>query len=44
MIYPVLLGAGRRMFGATTDKKPLRLVDTKDAGGGVVVLIYAPAS
>jgi dihydrofolate reductase len=42
MVYPVVLGAGRRMFGGTTDKKPLRLVDMKDAGGGVVVLIYAP--
>jgi dihydrofolate reductase len=42
MVYPVVLGAGRRMFGGTSDKKPLRLVEMKDAGGGGVVLIYTP--
>jgi dihydrofolate reductase len=26
MIYPVVLGAGRRMFGETSDKKLMRLV------------------
>ena len=26
MIYPVVLGAGRRLFGETSDKKPMRLV------------------
>ena len=25
MIYPVVLGAGQRLFGETSDKKPLRL-------------------
>lgn len=29
MIYPVMLGAGERFFGETSDKKPLRLVDTR---------------
>ena len=29
MIYPVVLGAGNRLFGETTDKKPLRLLDTR---------------
>ena len=27
-IYPVALGAGERLFGETSDKKPMRLVDT----------------
>src|SRR5919198_857462 len=28
-IFPVVLGAGGRLFGETSDKKPMRLVDTK---------------
>ena len=35
MVYPVLLGAGERLFGELPDKKPLRLVDTKTVGDGV---------
>jgi dihydrofolate reductase len=29
MIYPVVIGAGERLFGETSDKKPLRLLDTR---------------
>jgi dihydrofolate reductase len=29
MIYPVVLGAGERLFGETSDKKPMRLVSAK---------------
>jgi dihydrofolate reductase len=29
MIYPVVLGAGERLFGETSDKKPMRLVSTR---------------
>ena len=39
-VYPVVLGAGERLFGETTDKKPLRLVDTKTVGDGLVFLTY----
>jgi dihydrofolate reductase len=28
MIYPVLLGAGERLFGKTSDQRPVRLVET----------------
>jgi dihydrofolate reductase len=42
MIYPVVLGAGERLFGETSDKKPVRLVDTKTFGEGVAVLTYEP--
>jgi dihydrofolate reductase len=28
-IHPVVLGAGVRLFGGTSDKKPMRLVDTQ---------------
>ena len=39
-VYPVVLGAGERLFGETSDKKPLRLVDTKTVGDGLVLLTY----
>jgi len=29
MIYPVVLGAGERLFGETSDRKPMRLVSTR---------------
>src|SRR2546427_11970905 len=32
MVYPVVLGAGERLFGETSDKKPVRLVDTRTVG------------
>ncbi|MGB2954083.1 MAG: dihydrofolate reductase family protein [Gaiellaceae bacterium] len=43
MVFPVVLGSGKRLFGETSDKKPLRLVDSKVVGGGVAILIYQPA-
>ena len=43
MVFPVVLGAGKRLFGETSDKKPLRLVDSKTVGDGVAILIYEPA-
>jgi dihydrofolate reductase len=42
MVYPVVLGAGKRVFGETSDKKPLRLVSSKLVGDGVTILVYAP--
>src|SRR6267378_3788677 len=44
MVYPVVLGSGKRLFGETSDKKPMRLVDSKAAGGGVTILTFQPAS
>ncbi len=43
MVFPVVLGTGRRLFGDTSDKKPLRLLDSKTVGDGVVILTYQPA-
>jgi dihydrofolate reductase len=40
MIYPVVLGAGARLFGDTSDKKPVRLVDTQTVGDGIAILTY----
>ncbi len=41
-IYPVVLGDGKRLFGETSDKKPMRLVDTKKIDGDVAFLTYEP--
>jgi dihydrofolate reductase len=38
--YPVVLGAGERLFGETSDKKPMRLVDTQTVDGDVAFLTY----
>jgi dihydrofolate reductase len=43
MVFPVVLGSGKRLFGESGDKKPLRLVDSKMVGDGVAILIYEPA-
>jgi len=43
MIYPVVLGAGERLFGETSDKKPMRLVDTRTVGDGLTLLTYERA-
>ena len=40
MVFPVVLGTGKRLFGATSDKKTLRLVDSRAVGDGVLILIY----
>jgi dihydrofolate reductase len=42
MIYPVVLGAGERLFGETSDKKPMRLVNSQTVGDGVAFLTYEP--
>jgi dihydrofolate reductase len=39
-IYPVVLGAGERLFRETSDKKPVRLVDSKTIDGDIVYLAY----
>jgi dihydrofolate reductase len=40
VVFPVVLGAGERLFGETGDKKPMRLVETKTIGDGLVFLTY----
>jgi dihydrofolate reductase len=42
MIYPVVLGAGERLFGETSDKKPLRLISTRAVGNDLAYLTYRP--
>ena len=43
MVYPVILGSGKRLFGETTDKKSFKLAESRTVGGGVAILIYEAA-
>ena len=43
MVFPVILGSGKRLFGETSDMKVLRLAESKTVGDGVVILIYKRA-
>jgi len=40
MIFPVVLGSGKRLFPETRDKTMLELADTRTFGSGVSVLTY----
>jgi dihydrofolate reductase len=40
VVFPVVLGAGERLFGAAGDQKPMRLVESRAIGGGLVHLTY----
>ena len=44
MVYPVVLGSGKRLFGETSDKKTLRLTESKTVGDGVAILVYEPGN
>jgi len=44
MVFPVLLGEGKRLFGEVSEKKPLRLADSKTLGDGIALLTYEPAA
>ncbi|MBZ9752856.1 dihydrofolate reductase family protein [Deinococcus sp. HMF7604] len=41
MVYPLVLGHGKRLF-SEEDRLPLRLIDSKDMGAGVLLLTYEP--
>jgi dihydrofolate reductase len=43
MVFPVVLGSGKRLFAETSDASPVRLLDTKTVGSGVLILTYQPA-
>jgi dihydrofolate reductase len=40
MVFPVVLGKGKRLFGETSDKKRLRLTDSRTVGDGIAILVY----
>ena len=43
MVYPVIVGAGKRLFAATSGTKRLQLVKAKTVGDGIHILVYQPA-
>lgn len=40
MVFPVVLGTGKRLFGETTDKKRLTLSSSTVVGDGVTIQVY----
>jgi dihydrofolate reductase len=43
MVFPIVLGSGKRLFGETTDRKTLQLAESRVVGDGVAILVYRPA-
>lgn len=44
MVYPIVVGAGKRCFDDPGQAAALRLVDSRAAGEGVAILTYEPAN
>jgi dihydrofolate reductase len=44
MVFPVILGSGKRLFGETSAMKPLQLAESKTVGDGISILVYRPAN
>jgi dihydrofolate reductase len=42
MVYPIVLGSGKRLFAGTSEKKPMRLSSAKPVGEGITILTYEP--
>jgi dihydrofolate reductase len=43
MVFPVVIGAGKRLFGETGGEKTWKLTDSEIVGDGVAILVYEPA-
>jgi dihydrofolate reductase len=43
MVFPVVLGSGKRLFGETSDKHSLKLTGSQLVGDGVAILTYERA-
>ena len=39
MVFPVVLGKGKTLFGSTSDKKTFKLTDARSVGEGVAILV-----
>jgi dihydrofolate reductase len=44
MLFPVVLGSGKRLFGDSQEKTPMRLTSSTIVGDGVAILVYEPAA
>jgi hypothetical protein len=40
VVFPVVLGTGKRLVGDTSDQKRLHLTDSKTAGDSIIILPY----
>lgn len=43
LVHPVVVGKGKRLFQEASQKKELKLIETKPFGSGVVAMTYRPA-
>jgi len=43
MVFPVVLGSGKKLFGESDQKKPMKLVSSRTVGAGVSIMIYEPS-
>jgi dihydrofolate reductase len=44
MVFPIVLGSGKRLFGESDDPSVLTLVDAKTLDTGTMILTYHPAA
>lgn len=44
MVFPIVVGAGKRLFDSTSETKRLRLLATKTFGDGIHLLVYQRAT
>jgi len=44
LVYPVVVGAGKRLFGETSSKRNLALHESRTFGDGITLLVYRPAA
>ena len=42
MLFPIVLGSGKRLFAATDHAKRFRLMSSSSVGDGIAILTYAP--
>jgi dihydrofolate reductase len=42
MVFPVILGSGKKLFGERDEKKSMTLISSQKVGDGVEILIYEP--
>jgi dihydrofolate reductase len=43
MVFPVVIGSGKRLFGTTDATKRMRLASSQIVGDGVAIMVYQPA-
>jgi dihydrofolate reductase len=44
MVFPIVLGSGKRLFGESSDSRTLKLTDSRTLDSGTLILTYQPAT